>query len=71
LRSYSEKNINILGPAAFGKKNLNSRSFAQEYLRTCTGYKPGQSVKRHGKSCSLHLKKIFCLGGLCFLWVTS
>jgi len=35
--------------------------FALEYLRSCSGYGPGRSVKRRGKSCSLHLKKIFWL----------
>jgi len=28
--------------------------FAREYLRSCTVYGPGQSVKRCGKSSSLH-----------------
>jgi len=32
---------------------------------------PGQSVKRHGKSSSLHLKKNFLVGGADFLWVMS
>ena len=29
-------------------------------------YRPGKSLKRRGKSSSLHLKKIFCLGGTVF-----
>jgi len=62
-------------PAAFGdfqkKKRLTTRGFEQEYLHSCTGYGPGQSVKRRGKSSSLHSKKIFCLGVTGFLWVTS
>jgi len=48
---------------AIRKKNSwIARGFAWEYLRSCTGYGPGRSVKRHGKSCSLHLKKNFWLG---------
>jgi len=62
-------------PAAFAdfreKKRLNARGFVWEYLCSCTGYGPGRSVKRRGKSSSLHSKKIFCLGGAGFLWVTS
>jgi len=46
--------------AAFG-------DFAREYLRSCSGYGPGRSVKRRGKSSSLHSKKIFCLGVAGFL----
>jgi len=51
----------------FRKKRLNACGFAQEYLRSCTGYGPGRSVKRHGKSSGLHSKKMqtrrfFCLG---------
>ena len=30
------------------------------------GYRPGRSVKRRGKSSSLHSKKIFCLRGASF-----
>jgi len=44
------------------KKRLNARGFAREYLRSCSGYGPGRSVKRHGKSSSLHSKKNFLLG---------
>ena len=29
-------------------------------------YRPGESLKRRGKSCSLHSKKIFLLGGCGF-----
>jgi len=58
-------NTNCLRPAAFEdsrkKTRLNTRGFAWEYLRSCLGYEPGRSIKRHGKSSSLHLKKIFCL----------
>jgi len=56
-------------PAAFGdfrkKKRLNTRGFAREYLHSCMLYRPSKSLKRRGKSSSLHLKKIFCLG----VWV--
>jgi len=45
-----------------GKKRLNVRGFAWEYIRSCSGYGPGRSLKRRGKSSSLHSKKIFCLG---------
>jgi len=38
-----------------------------EYLRSCTGYGPGRSVKRRSKSYSLHSKKIFWLGVAVFL----
>ena len=30
------------------------------------GYGPGRCVKRRGKSSSLHVKKIFCLGRVVF-----
>ena len=36
--------------------------FCVGYLHSCTGYGPGRSVKRRGKSSSLHSKKIFLLG---------
>jgi len=49
----------------FGKKRLNARGFAQEYLCSCTGYGPGRSVKKHGKSSSLHSTK-FLLGECVF-----
>jgi len=51
----------------FGKKTcLNARGFAREYLRSYLGYGPGRSIKRRGKSSSLHLKKIFLLRGCRF-----
>jgi len=55
----------------FGKKRLNARGFVREFLCSCTGYGPGRSIKRRGKSSSLHSKKNFFLGGCEFLWVTS
>ena len=57
--------------ATFGnfqeKNHLNACGFAREYLRSCSGYGPGRSVKRRGKSSSLDSKKNFCLGGVGFL----
>jgi len=50
------------GFGIFGKKRLNTRGFAREYLRSCTGYGRGRSVKRRGKSSSLHSKKFFAWG---------
>jgi len=55
----------------FEGKRLNARGFAREFLRSCSGYGPGRSVKRRGKFSSLHSKKNFCLGAAFFLWVTS
>ena len=48
------------------KKRLNTRGFAQEFLWSGMLYRPGKSLKRRGKSSSLHSKKIFCLGGFGF-----
>jgi len=45
-----------------GKKHLNARSFAREFLRSSMLYRLGKSLKRRGKSSSLHSKKNFCLG---------
>jgi len=53
------------------KKRLNARGFVWEFLRSGRLYRPGKSLKRRGKSSSLHSKKIFCLGYVDFLWVTS
>jgi len=47
------------------------RGFVPEYLRSCTGYGPSPSVKRHDNSSSLHSKKIFLLWGAGLLRVTS
>ena len=47
----------------FAKNSWIARGFAWEYLRSCSGYGPGGSVKRRSKSCSLHSqKKIFAWG---------
>jgi len=83
--SYSKVNQNYIGPvqwfltlwhpAAFGifvkKKHRLACGFAREFLRSGKRYRPGQKLKRCGKSCSLHSKKFFWLGDLDFLWVTS
>jgi len=67
--------LTLWRPAAFGdfgkKKHWSARGFVREFLRSCKCYRPGRSVKRRGKSFSLHLKKIFLVGGADFLWVTS
>ena len=44
------------------RKCLNAHGFAWEYLCSCLGYRPGRSIKRHGKSSSLHSKKFFAWG---------
>ena len=41
----------------FSKKRLNARGFAWEFLQSAMLYKPGKSLKRRGKSSSLHSKK--------------
>jgi len=49
--------INTLAPGwirvFLEKKRLNARGFVREDLRSCTGYGPGRSVKKRGKSSSL------------------
>jgi len=55
----------------FGKKkHLNARGFAQEFLRFGMLYRPGKSLKRRGKSSSLHSKKNFLLG-VCGFFVSD
>jgi len=51
----------------FSEKNASARGFAREFLRSGMLYRPGKSLKRCGKSFSLHSKKNFCLGGAVFL----
>jgi len=48
------------------KKCLSACGFAREFLRSGTLYRPNKSLKRRGKSSSLHLKKNFCLGAVGF-----
>ena len=63
--------INTLAPGWFQgfseKKRLNARDFAQEFLWSSMLYTPGKSLKRRGKSSSLHSKKKFLLGDAVFL----
>ena len=65
---YSQ--IALWRSAAFGdfrKKNrLNARGFAREFLLSGMLYRPSKSLKKSGKSSSLHSKKIFLLGGCGF-----
>jgi len=48
------------------KKHWNACGFVWEFLRSGKHHQPGQSLKRRGKFCSLHSKKIFWLGGCGF-----
>ena len=50
----------------FEKKRLNARGFVWGYLRSYLGYGPSWSVKRRGKSSSLHSKKNFFAWGVHF-----
>ena len=43
-----------------------ARGFAREFLRSGQLYRPGQKLKILGKSCSLHSKKQFVVGGCGF-----
>jgi len=58
--------LNTLASGCFrgfsGKKRLNAHGFTWEFIRSGMLYRPGKSLKRRGKSSSLHSKKIFCLG---------
>jgi len=54
------------------KKNTETQvALLLKLLCFCTGYGPGRSVKRRSKSSRLHSKKVFWLGDVNFLWVTS
>jgi len=53
------------------KKRLNAHGFAREFVWSGTIYRPGKSLRRRGKSSSLHSKKNFLLGGCGFLVSTS
>jgi len=52
------------------KKRLNTRSFAWEILWSGKLYRPGKSLKRRGKSSSLHSKKNLLLG-VCRFFVSD
>jgi len=48
------------------KERLNACGFAWEFLQSGMLYKPGKSLKRRGKSSSLHSKNFFAWGaGFC------
>jgi len=55
----------------FRKKTPKCTWLCAGIFRSGMLYRPGKSLKRRGKSFSLHLKKIFCLGAVGFLRVTS
>jgi len=61
LKIFDKLNFfNTFTPGYFGdfrKKNQNACGFVREFLRSGKRYRPGQSLKRHGKSSSLHSKK--------------
>ena len=63
--------LTLWRPLGFGdfrkKKRLNARGFAQKFLRSGMLYRPGKSLKRPGKSSSVHLKNFVCLGVAGFL----
>ena len=75
LLTQIKKMFLIWRPLGFGdfrkKKRLNSRGFARDFLRSGVLYRPGKSLKRRGKSSSLHSKKNFCLGVRFFCDVIS
>jgi len=56
--------INTLASGQNGikKKHRNARGFAQELLRSCTGYGPGRSVKRRRKTSRVLLKNFLLEG---------
>ena len=62
--------LTLWGPDGFGDfrkyNRLNARGFVREFLRSGMLYRPGKSLKRRGKSSSLHSKKFFLLGGCGF-----
>ena len=70
VMNVSAYHINSFGirlvSGIFGKKRLNTRCFAQEFLRSGMLYRPSKSLKRHGKSSILHSKKNFFLEGCGF-----
>ena len=61
------KSIKLLGfqvvSGIFGKKHLNARGFAREFLRSGILFRPGKSLKKRDQSSRLHSKKNFLLGG--------
>jgi len=72
------RSISCLNSSAPGRfrdfqkeKRLNACGFAREFLWSGMLHRPGKSLKRRGKSCSLHSKTNFLLGDAFFLWVMS
>jgi len=65
-REKLKKNLTLWRPLGFGefckKKHLNARGYALEFLRSGMLYRSGKSLKRCGKSSSLHPNKKFLLG---------
>jgi len=65
--------LTLWRPAAFRdfqKKNPNAHGFAREFLWSGMLYRPSKSLKRRGKSSSLHSKKNFLLG-VCGFFVSD
>jgi len=50
----------------FEKKRLNANGFAREFLWSGMLHRPSKSLKRRGKSSSLHSKKQFFAWGCGF-----
>ena len=75
LKQCQWQSLNTLASGCFRgfseKKRLNARVFAREFLLSGMLYRTGKSLKRRGKSSSLHSKNILLLGEWGFLWVTS
>ena len=62
----ANRSLTFWRPTGFGdfrkKTRLNARNFAREFIRSSVLYRSGKSLKRHGKSSSLHSKKFFAWG---------
>ena len=75
IYSYTgSKHVNIFASGRnqeFSRQNNRiARGFAQKFLWSGKRYRPGQSLKRHGKCSNLH-SKYFLVVGCGFLRVTS
>jgi len=71
IYSYTgSKHVNIFASGRnqeFSRQNNRiARGFAQKFLWSGNRYRPGQSLKRHGKCSNLHSKNIFWLWGVDF-----
>jgi len=60
----AHKQINTLVSRFLRKKHRNACGSAREFLRSGKRYRPDQKLIRRRKSCSLHSKNNFLLGGL-------